>query len=115
MTPEQRTNTRVILSMSCNFGPNKDTPRSGTVTSISVLGCFVKTKGWATKGQIMHLRLWLPEGQWLKLKGTVIYHMERIGFGLTFDELNSDDEMKIKEVVSQAKAESSNSSGQPSS
>jgi hypothetical protein len=51
----------------------------------------------------MHLRLWLPEGQWLPLQGTVLYHMERVGFGLTFDEIGLEDEMKIKALVSQAK------------
>ena len=103
MTPDNRTNLRVKVFISCTFGPNPDTPRSGTVTSISVIGCFVKTKGWATKGQRMHLRLWLPEGQWLPLQGTVLYHMERVGFGLTFDEIGLEDEMKIKVLVSQAK------------
>ena len=103
MTEDKRTNHRVKSFISCTFGPNSDTPRSGTVTSISVLGCFVKTKGWATKGQKMYLRLWLPEGQWLPLQGTVLYHMERVGFGLTFDEISADEEMKIREVVSQAR------------
>ena len=103
MTADTRTNPRVKTAISCNFGPNPDTPRSGTVTSMSALGCFVKTKGWTTKGQKVHLRLWLPEGQWLRLQGTVIYHMEGIGFGLTYDDVGRDDEMKIKELVSQAK------------
>jgi hypothetical protein len=103
MTPDQRTNLRVKVFISCTFGPNPDTPRSATVTSISVFGCFVKTKGWATKGQKMYVRLWLPEGQWLPLQGTVIYHMERVGFGLTFDEIDLEDKAKIKELVSQAK------------
>lgn len=113
MTPDNRTNARVKLAISCIFGPNPDTPRSATVTSISVLGCFVKTKGWATKGQKMYLRLWLPEGQWLPLQGTVIYHMERIGFGLTFEEIGSADEVKIQELVSQAQATSGNSPAPP--
>lgn len=103
MTPDNRTNPRVKAFISCTFGPNPETPRSGTITSISVLGCFVKTKGWATKGQVMYLKLWLPEGQWLRLQGTIIYHLERIGFGVTFDGLSSDDEVKIKELVRQAK------------
>ena len=103
MTDDKRTNQRVKTFLSCTFGPNPDTPRSGSVTSISVSGCFVKTKGWATKGQKMYLRLWLPEGQWLPLQGTVLYHMERVGFGLTFEEISADEETKIREVVSQAK------------
>jgi hypothetical protein len=102
MTLDNRTNARVKSFISCTYGSNADTPRSGTVTSISVLGCFVKTKGWATKGQKMFLKLWLPEGQWLQMQGTVIYHMERVGFGVTFDSMGSDDELKIKGLVSQA-------------
>jgi hypothetical protein len=102
MTPNIRQNARVRVSISCIFGVTPDTPRSGTVTSISVLGCFVKTKGWASKGQKMHLRLWLPDNCWLRLQGTVLYHLESIGFGLIFNEVSSDDESMLESLVRKA-------------
>lgn len=104
MTLDTRQNSRVKTSISCTFGPNQDTPRSGTVTSLSVSGCFVKTKGWVTKGDRMHLKLWLPEGRWLPLQGTVHYHLEAIGFGLLFAEVDSDGESKLKMLVSQGES-----------
>ncbi|HYJ47785.1 MAG TPA: PilZ domain-containing protein [Pyrinomonadaceae bacterium] len=104
MSPDTRKTTRVKTSMSCIFGVTQDTPRSGTVTSISVTGCFVKTKGWATKGQKMYFRLWLPEGRWLPLHGTVIYHLETIGFGLLFEETGLEDENTLRSLILQEAA-----------
>lgn len=101
MISDSRQNLRVKTSISCTYGPNQDTPRSGMVTSLSVSGCFVKTKGWVTKGDKIYFRLWLPEGGWLPLQGTVHYHLEAIGFGLLFTELDSNGEDKLKMLVSQ--------------
>lgn len=102
MTQNARQNLRVRTSLDCIFGPTTDTPRSGTVTSLSFLGCFIKTKGWATKDQKIFLRLWLPEERWLRLQGVVIYHLESIGFGLTFTELGEEEESALTLLVSQA-------------
>src|SRR3954469_22031705 len=99
MAPDSRKTTRVKTTMSCIFGVTQDTPRSGTVTSISLSGCFVKTKGWATKGQKLYFRLWLPEGRWLPLQGTVLYHLETIGFGLSFEESTPEGEETLKTLV----------------
>ena len=66
------------------WGPNEDTARSGTLTSLSERGCFVKTKGFVSEGQRIFVKLWLPTWRWLTLEGAVRYHMERVGFGLVF-------------------------------
>ena len=99
MTSDVRKTKRVKISLSCIFGVTQDTPRSGTVTSISGSGCFVKTKGWASKDQQMHLRLWLPAGGWLRLQGIVLYHLEGIGFGLLFDDLGPEDASALKSLI----------------
>jgi hypothetical protein len=86
-----RRNNRVKTSVSCIFGATVEATRSGTVTSLSVAGCFVKTTAYSNKGQIMHVRLWLPQGRWLPLRGEVIYQMEGIGFGLVFAGLGDEE------------------------
>jgi hypothetical protein len=85
--PDARKQTRVQVALSCTFGLSDDTPRSGTVTSLSLRGCFVKTRAWAERGMEMHVKIWLPEQRWLLLRGAVLYHMEKIGFGLSFRDL----------------------------
>ena len=82
--------TRFLADLSCAFGPTPDAPRSGTITSIGLKECFVKTKAIVTPGQEIFVRVWMPEKCWLRLSGRVKYHMERVGFGVIFDELSDE-------------------------
>jgi hypothetical protein len=88
---DTRRNRRVKASIPCIYGSTADATRSGTVTSLSAAGCFVRTTAYAGKGQLMHVRLWLPAEQWLPLRGEVLYTLEGIGFGLGFVELTAND------------------------
>jgi hypothetical protein len=100
---DKRHNSRAKVSFSCTFGPTEDTPRSGTVTSLSTSGCFVKTRAWAEKGAKMYVKIWLPERSWLTLRSTVLYHMEQIGLGLGFDELLPEDEQMLRTLIDGAR------------
>ena len=78
--------TRFLSELSCAFGPTPDAPRSGTITSIGLRECFVKTKAMVMEGQDLYVRVWMPENRWLRLSGKVKYHMAGVGFGVVFDE-----------------------------
>lgn len=94
---------RAKVSVSCAFGPTDDTPRSARITSLSVRGCFVKTRAWAERGSEMFIRIWRePERDWLTLRATVLYHMEKIGFGLRFDDITPSEEEAIRAVMEDA-------------
>ena len=82
--------TRFIADLSCAFGSTPDAPRSGTITSIGHRECFVKTKAIVIKGQDLFVRVWTPEQRWLRLRGKVKYHMDRVGFGVIFQELSEE-------------------------
>lgn len=97
---DQRKRPRVKAALSCAFGTVPTTPRSGKVTSLSASGCFVKTKAYATRGSTMYISLWLPERRWLALKGTVLYHMDGVGFGVSFESLFEDDEAALNRLIS---------------
>jgi hypothetical protein len=99
MTFNSRKNQRIKTSISCIFGMTPDTPRSGTVTSLSLSGCFVKTKVWSTNAPKMHVRLWMPTERWLPLQGTVLYHLDQIGFGLRFTDLTPEDETDLLTLI----------------
>ena len=96
-----RKKTRVLSELSCAFGPTPDTPRSGTITSIGLKECFVKTKAIVIEGQSLHVRVWMPENRWLRLSGRVKYHMERVGFGVVFHELSEDQLVDLSRLVEQ--------------
>lgn len=93
--------TRFLSELSCAFGPTPDAPRSGTITSIGLRECFVKTKAIVIEGQSLHVRVWTPENCWLRLTGRVKYHMERVGFGVVFHELSEDQVAELSRLVEQ--------------
>ena len=78
--------TRFLSELSCAFGPTPDAPRSGTITSIGLRECFVKTKAIVIEGQDLFVRVWMPDNRWLRLSGRVKYHMSGVGFGVVFHE-----------------------------
>ncbi len=101
MSTNLRNNSRVKTNIDCIFGVTPEATRSGKVTSLSVGGCFVKTTIWATDIPKMYIRLWLNSQGWLRLQGSVLYHLEKIGFGLRFADLTPEDESAIKELIEQ--------------
>lgn len=109
MTIERRQQSRIRVTISCIFGFTQETPRTGKVTSLSVRGCFVNTKALVIKGQVIYLRLWLPEhlwlsgNRWLSLQGEVSYHMENVGFGLYFADLPKEIEAQLQSLMEWAK------------
>ena len=98
---DARKKTRFLSELPCAFGPTPDTPRSGTVTSIGLRECFVKTKAIVIEGQSLHVRVWTPENRWLRLAGRVKYHMERVGFGVVFQGLSEEQLADLALLVEQ--------------
>ena len=95
---------REKVLLPCAFGMSDDTPRKGTVTSLSVKRCFVKTKAWAKDGMGLHVKLWLPEERWLPLRATVLYCMEKVGFELLFDNPTPGETEALRALVGAAQA-----------
>jgi hypothetical protein len=96
-----RKKTRFLSELSCAFGATPDTPRSGTITSMGLRECFVKTKAIVIEGQDLHVRVWTPENRWLRLTGRVKYHMERVGFGVVFQDLSDEQLADLSRLVEQ--------------
>ena len=95
---------REKVSLPCSFGMSDDAPRKGTVTSLSVKRCFVRTKAWAKDGMELHVKLWLPEERWLPLRATVLYCMEKVGFELLFDNPTPGETEALRALVGAAQA-----------
>jgi len=91
--------TRFLADLSCAFGPTPDAPRSGTITSIGPRECFVKTKAIVMEGQVLYVRVWVPENRWLRLSGKVKYHMDRVGFGVIFHDLTEEQSADLARLV----------------
>lgn len=102
--PEKKQNGRGKLSIPCAFGSSDDTPRKGVVTSLSLRGCFVKTKAWVKDGAELRFKLWLPEQRWLPLRATALYCMEKVGFQLAFNDLTPEDTEALRQLAAAAQA-----------
>lgn len=94
-----RTKGRVLADLSCAFGPTPDAPRSGTITSIGLKECFVKTKAIVMESQELYVRVWMPDNRWLRLSGRVKYHTDRVGFGVVFHELTDEQSADLSRLV----------------
>lgn len=92
MTRKQRETRRIKTSLSCNWGVTEDCPRNGMITSLSTRGCFVQTKAAISEGAKLFINCWLPSRRWFPLHGQIVYHIPRVGFGLTFADLTESDE-----------------------
>jgi hypothetical protein len=91
--------TRFLTDLSCAFGSTPDAPRSGTITSIGHRECFIKTKAIVIKGQDLFVRVWSPENRWLRLSGKVKYHMDRVGFGVIFQDLSEEQLADLSSLI----------------
>jgi hypothetical protein len=66
------------------------------ITDLSEGGCFVDTTGEAYTGELLNLRVQLPDGNWLELKGEVAHQMRPVGFGLRFIELSEEQREQLR-------------------
>ena len=93
LQPHARRARRLHPPMHCYWGQTENCPRNGRITSLSLDGCFIKSKAAAADGQELFLNCWLPSEHWLMLRGRIAYHLPKIGFGLTFDLSETEREM----------------------
>jgi hypothetical protein len=66
------------------------------VTDLSEGGCYIDSIAEATEGEILHLKIKLPSGDWLDLAGEVAHRFVRLGFGLRFINLNDEQQSKLR-------------------
>ncbi|HEX9918791.1 MAG TPA: PilZ domain-containing protein [Pyrinomonadaceae bacterium] len=90
---------RVKTALRCDWGLSEDSPRNGTVTSLSRGGCFIQTTARATEDQIVYVKCWLPSERWFALRGRVSYHLSKVGFGLNFTDLTGEQQEMLALLI----------------
>ena len=107
---ERRLTQRIKVNIRARW-ESKRTLRDGTVTDISIAGCFVLTEDLGVeKRELIKLDLLLPGGV-ITLWGQVIYKADEIGFGVSFTPNILDEERRKLELL--VKAETVRSSMKP--
>ena len=107
---ERRLNERFKVNIRARWEGSR-TRRDGTVTDISIAGCFVLTEDLGVeKREMVRIELLMPGGV-ITLWGQVIYKADEIGFGVRFAPNIPEEERKRLEFL--IKAESVRSSKEP--
>ena len=65
------------------------------VTDLSESGCYIDSISEAVPGEILHLNIQMPNGEWLDLTGEVAHSQPQVGFGLCFVDLDSVQQEKL--------------------
>ena len=113
---EQRVEPRTDICLEANWDG-----RSGNcvarMTDLSVTGCYVDSLGEVKVGEILGFEIQLPGGEWLYLEGEVMHAKPRLGFGIRFIDLDTEQVEKIRGVTEIAQTPASkfrNSRSRPS-
>ncbi len=98
MTDEKRKHERVPVLVEVLW--DGGTRRSGArTTDISEGGCFVDTMGHASVGEMIDFKLLLPDGEWITVRGNVVYELPRTGFGVRFTNISDSDRERLKALL----------------
>lgn len=62
---------------------------AGSVSDVSLDGCFVLSSGVVTDGETVRLYIPLADGMKVEFSGRVANHVFEIGFGIKFDQLSA--------------------------
>ena len=77
----------------------------GTVSDLSIAGCFVLTAGPTARGEPVRLTLQLPGGVQISLGGEVVYYTDEIGFAVRFTEGEATDKRQLAGFLKRRQAE----------
>ena len=69
--------------------------RSARVADVSEGGCYIDFIGEALPGEVLHLKIKLPTGEWIELLAEVAHHTPRLGMGLRFIKL----EQRVRDKI----------------
>ena len=69
------------------------------MTDLSEGGCYIDSLNQPNVGEILHLKLQLPNGDWLVLTGEVAHQMPPLGFGVRFVELTEEQVKSLRSLI----------------
>jgi len=68
-------------------------------TDLSEGGCYIDSLNQPNVGEVLNLKLQLPNGDWLELTGEVAHQTPPLGFGLRFVELSEEQLKKLNTLI----------------
>lgn len=76
--------------------------QQGTLSDVSLLGCFVLCSGEVENGETVKLFFPIGDGVKVQFWGEIVNHVFEIGFGVRFIELNESQTQFLKKLINVA-------------
>ena len=99
MPEERRSNKRKRLLLEAKWESMSST-HEARVEDLSLGGCFLDTVGRVEPNEAVNLKIQLPSGEWLSLRGHVASYQPGVGFGMSFTSLSKDEVAALKDLMS---------------
>lgn len=106
MGEERRRAKRFKVNLPAHWAGARARER-GTVSDLSVTGCFMLTAGQTVPGEPIRLVMQLPGDVAIRLGGEVVYSHEEIGFAVRFTEAEAADKRHLVGFLKRRQAEES--------
>ena len=95
---ERRSGQRWDVSLDAVWD-GKSGNHTARITDLSDGGCYVDSLGDVKMGELVHLKLQLPNGEWFELSGEVAHHTPPVGFGVRFFDLSEEQLEALRSVI----------------
>ena len=100
---ERRRAERVRADLSARWH-GAQARRAGTVTDISVTGCFILTSDEVTAGERVRVEMRAPGGRRVTQPGEVVYRVPEMGFAVRFTESSPTEHSALQYLFLELKA-----------
>ena len=102
MRDERRSNKRKRILLEAKW-ESVSRRHEARVDDVSLGGCFVNTYAQVELGEQVNLKMQLPSGEWLSLRGQVASYQPGVGFGMSFTSLSAEETAGLEELLRTAK------------
>lgn len=98
MTEERRAAERVRVHLNAKWEGVLDR-HEGTISDISLTGCFILTSGAVRDGELVRIEVQLPTEGWIYQWGEVVYHISEMGFAVHFTGLSEKEHTMLSLLI----------------
>jgi hypothetical protein len=95
---EERNASRVNVNLPARWEGVLES-RAGTITNLSVSGCFVLSGGKVEPGELVRLEIYLPDDEPVYLWGEVVDEADEIGFAARFTSTGYEDHSRLVRFI----------------
>lgn len=95
---ERRRAERVRVNLDVIFA-EQSRQHKGTISDISVTGCFVLASSEATPSAPITVMVQLPTNKSIRLTGEVVYNTPEIGFAIRFTRLSKSGQSFVEKLI----------------